>query len=75
MVCSLPHTPSCSEKGRDDKDDRIHDAYLAGDGVEDIAVVKVPALVAQLVRTSFHQADHIVPENYQLRAKLKKKDT
>ena len=50
-------------------------AHLAGDGVEDIAVVKVPPLVAQLVRTSFHQADHIVPENYQLRAKSNNKGT
>ena len=36
--------------------------YLTGDGVEDIAMVKIPALVAQLVRTSLHQAYHVVPE-------------
>ena len=41
--------------------------YLTGDGVEDIAMVKIPALVAQLVRTSLHQAYHVVPENNQLR--------
>ena len=43
-------------------------AHLAGDGVEDIAMVKVPALVAQLVGTALHQADHVVPDNHQLRA-------
>ena len=43
-------------------------AHLAGDGVEDIAIVKVPALVAQLVGTALHQADHVVPDNHQLRA-------
>ena len=37
--------------------------YLTGDGVEDIAMVKIPALIAQLVRTSLHQAYHVVPEN------------
>ena len=38
-------------------------SYLTGDGVEDIAMVKVPTLVAQLVRTSLDQAYHVVPEN------------
>ena len=37
--------------------------YLTGDGVEDVAMVKIPALIAQLVRTSLHKADHVVPEN------------
>lgn len=43
-----------------------HPIVLAGDGVEDIAVVKVPALVAQLVGTSLHQADHVVPDGCEL---------
>ena len=38
-------------------------SYLTGDGVEDAAMVIVPALIAQLVRTSLHQAYHVVPEN------------
>ena len=50
-------------------------AHLAGDRVEDVAVVKVPALVAQLVGTPLHQADHVVPDNYQLRAEPNKKGT
>ena len=39
------------------------EVHLTGDGVEDIAMVKIPTLVAQLVRTSLHQAYHVVPEN------------
>ena len=35
---------------------------LTGDCVEDVAMVVVPALVTQLVRTPFHQAYHIVPD-------------
>ena len=67
MACSPPHTPSCSEEGWDDKEVK-DEAHLAGDGVEDVAMVKVPALVAQLVGASLHQADHVVPDNHQLRA-------
>ena len=39
------------------------EVHLTGDGVEDIAMVKIPTLVAQLVWTSLHQAYHVVPEN------------
>ena len=35
---------------------------LTGDRVEDVAMVVVPALVTQLVRTPLHQAYHIVPD-------------
>ena len=35
---------------------------LTGDCVEDVAMVVVPALVTQLVRTPLHQAYHIVPD-------------
>ena len=35
---------------------------LTGDCVEDVAMVVVPSLVAQLVRAPLHQAYHIVPD-------------
>ena len=35
---------------------------LTGDRVEDVAMVVVPALVTQLVRTTLHQTYHIVPD-------------
>ena len=45
--------------------------YLAGDRVEDVAIVKVPALVANLVRTSLHQAYHVVPEKNFVSCKIR----
>ena len=68
LVVLLTHPVVLKKDGMTKRLKMIVVPHLAGDGVEDIAMVKVPALVAQLVGTALHQADHVVPDNHQLRA-------